>query len=314
MAMQAESLVFIQISHILIINKENYVKKVKITMLSSMADTDFERALDTHVQWNIELVDLKDAIFGKSIVELTREEAGHAAALIQDRALSVYCLSTGLFHGDIEAGEGAFRRDYQGKVEHIISLANVFNPKLIRLLAAQTPKRAEIENCAKYINKKHSWLIPAYAEAVDMIFEAGYKTTIENETGNCIFSNPDEVIEFFRELNRPDKVSLTWDVQNLWQMGTYPTIEVYLKLRNTIGYYHLKGGQSKSKGGELIWRSALEDASWPVVEITKQVIHDGAADVLCLNSSHGQVKEKYDFGDMAKRDLDFIRAAIPEIQ
>ena len=279
-----------------------------------MAGTDFVRALDMHVKWDIELVDLKDAIFGKSIVELTQEEAGHAAALIQDRALSVYCLSTGIFHGDIEAGEGAFRRNYQGKVEHIISLANAFNPKLIRLLAAQTSKRAEIENSVRYINKKHPWLIPAYGEAVDMIHEAGYKTTIENEVGNCIFSKPEELIDFFRILDRPDKVSLTWDVQNLWQMGTYPTIEVYRKIRNAIGYYHLKGGQQDGAGYELLWRSALEDASWPVVEITKQAIHDGVADAICLNPSHGKEKKGYDYSNITGRDLAFIRAAIPEIK
>ena len=36
--------------------------------------------------------DLKDAIFGKSVVDLTDEEACRAAELIGERRLSVYCL------------------------------------------------------------------------------------------------------------------------------------------------------------------------------------------------------------------------------
>jgi hypothetical protein len=57
----------------------------------------------------------------------------------------------------------------------------------------------------------------------------------------------------------------------------------------------------------------LEDASWPVVEITQQVVMDGVAPVICLNGSHGEAKAGYDYNNMTKRDLDFIRRAIPEI-
>lgn len=289
------------------------MKKVRVTMLSAMAGMDFEYALDMHVSWNIELVDLKDSIFGKNLMELTLDEAGHAADLIRERGLSVYCLSTMLFHGEAEMGETAFREENIHKVDHVINLAKILKPKLVRLLASQTSKRAEVKNSVQYIAGHHPWLIPAYGEAVERIYESGFLVTIENETGSCIFSNPTEIIDFFEELNMPEKVSLTWDVQNLWQMGTFPTMEVYRKLRNTIGYYHLKGGQSEKGGVDLVWRSTLEDASWPVVEITRQVVADGVVDVICLNSSHGKAREGQDGNDMAKRDLDFIRSAIPGI-
>jgi len=64
-----------------------------VTILNSMAGADFEKELDQHVAWNIELLDLKDAIFGKGIAELTLEEAERAAKLIQARSLSVYCFN-----------------------------------------------------------------------------------------------------------------------------------------------------------------------------------------------------------------------------
>jgi hypothetical protein len=293
--------------------KESTVTKTRITILNSMAGRDFERALDQHVSWKIEILDLKDAIFGKSITELMEPEAEQAADLISARKLSVYCFSTGLFHGEIELGEAKFRQDYLAKVDHVVDLAKILKPQMIRLLSATTSMRNEVENSVDYIRSKQPWLIPLYAEAVDRIYDAGYRATIENEVRNCIFSKPDEIISFFEELGRREKVCFTWDVQNLWQMGTYPSLAAYGKLKELIGYYHLKGGQQCEDSPELCWRSALEDASWPVMEITRQVVMDGVSDVICLNPSHGTRKEGYDYTHVAKRDLDFIRETIPEV-
>ena len=58
----------------------------EITILNSMAGNVFEVALDQHVSWDIKCLDLKDNIFGKSIIELTEEEARHAAELIHKEA------------------------------------------------------------------------------------------------------------------------------------------------------------------------------------------------------------------------------------
>ena len=294
----------------------------EITILNSMAGNEFEIALDQHVSWGIKYLDLKDNIFGKSIVRLTIEEAKHAAGLIHKRNLSVYCFSTVLFGGDIELGEDRFRKDYLQKIDHVIKIANILQPQTIRLLASATSKRGEIENSVEYLHTNHPWLIPLYIEVIDYLHKAycpkftndlGFKVTIENEVGNCIFSTTEEIIDFFEALDRQERVSLTWDVQNLWQMGTYPTMDVYNKLKGLIGYYHLKGGQQSDDGIELCWRSSLEDASWPVVEITRQVVKDHVSQVICLNGSHGKAKTGYDYNNMTKRDLDFIRRAIPEI-
>lgn len=67
---------------------------VRLTMLSSMADPDFEKALDRHVRWRIRDLDLKDRILGQGLLDLTAREAERAAELIRARGLSVYCLST----------------------------------------------------------------------------------------------------------------------------------------------------------------------------------------------------------------------------
>jgi len=152
-----------------------------------------------------------------------------------------------------------------------------------------------------------------YQDAIDQIHAAGFHPTIENEIGPCIFSTPDEVIDFFQKIGRSDKACFTWDVQNLWQLGTFPTLEIYQKIKPLIGYYHVKGGQAEDDNTSLAWASPLENASWPVLDITRKVIHDGLSPVICLNGSHGRRPDGYDQALEYKRDIHFLKSSIGEI-
>ena len=97
-------------------------------------------------------------------------------------------------------------------------------------------------------------------------------------------------------------------------MGTFPSLEVYERLKPLIGYYHLKGGRAEVEGGDLVWASSLEDASWPVLDITAAVIRDGVSPVICLNPSHGQRPEGYDAAAVWQQDLALLREAFPEVE
>ena len=70
-------------------------------------------------------------------------------------------------------------------------------------------------------------------------------------------------------------VSFTWDVQNLWQMGQFPSLAIYRAMRPLIRYFHVKGGICTEPGGKLAYGSSLEDASWPVEAVTRSVARTG---------------------------------------
>ena len=278
---------------------------VSITMLNSMADRDFETALDRHVEWGLRHLDVKDSVFGKGVADLDDAEARRAAELIEARGLSVYCMSTQLFHGDVEVGEAAFRAAHLKPLERAIAVAKVLRPNLFRLLSARTTRRGQVADSIAWLRDEHPWVIACYREAVERLAAAGLRVTIENECHANILATPDEVTGLFAEIDCGDAVNLTWDVQNMWQMGTVPTLEVYGELRPLLAYYHLKGGQAAPGSGALQWKSSLEDASWPVREITRQVVADGVSPVICLNGSHGKRKPGYAYDDVLARDLAF---------
>ena len=164
-----------------------------------------------------------------------------------------------------------------------------------------------------YLLEAHPWLMGCYREAVGRLSEAGFGATIENECHGCIFETPEDVVQFFEILDCGDAVNFTWDVQNLWQMGTFPTMAVYERLKPLIRYYHLKGGRHGEEDKGLKWKSSLEDASWPVVEITKQVVADRISPVICLNGSHGDRMPGYDYERILERDLAFARSVIAKV-
>lgn len=283
---------------------------VQLTMLNFMAGNDFIESLNTQKSWGITVLDLKNEIYGKSLIDLTSAEAEGVAKEIADREMSVYCFSTELFQDDIEIGEKAFREKSLAKIEQLLEIASILKPTVIRLLAARSSRRSLFSDSTAYVKEHHPWLIPLYREAIDRISDRGYEVTIENECDQCIFSNPVEIISFFGELNRNENVYLTYDVQNLWEMGTYPSLQVYEALSPLIGFYHVKGGQRGEDGSSLAWSSSLEDASWPVIQMTQQAVNEGVSPIICLNPSHGARKLGYDYHEVAKRDLDYLRKYI----
>jgi sugar phosphate isomerase/epimerase len=287
-------------------NGRGDITVTQITLLNSMVSRNFNESLEVQQSWGIQVLDLKDHIYGKSVIDLSEDEAGQAAQAIASWNMSVYCLSTDLFHSDIEAGEQAFQARHMERIAQTIAVARKLQPTVIRLIAAYSSRRNEFTDAVAYAELHHPWLLPMYRKAIDLLNEAGFQVTIENESRNCLMSNPQEIIAFFQELDRPGTF-FTYDVQNLWQMGTFPSAEVYRQLAPLIGYYHLKGGQADENGTQLKWKSSLEDASWPIPDITRLVVQDGTSEVICLNPSHGVVKEGYNYDQIAQRDFKYLQ-------
>jgi len=286
----------------------------ELAVLNSMADSDFETALDRHLAWRLRSLDLKDSIFGGGVLDLSDDHAALVINMVESRGLNVYCVSTMIGHADIEVGEREFRARFRKPLQRAVELGGILRPRFVRLLAAQTSRRSEIADSSAYIRDKHPWLLDFYRDAIDQLSAAGFHVTIENEVGGCIWASEQEILQFLELLDRTDRVRLTWDIVNLWQMGSYPSVRGYELLRPHIGYVHLKGGRADPGSHGLTWASSLADASWPIEQIGRRVIEDGASPVLCLNPSHGARQPGYDYGHIVERDIEFVRALFPEVQ
>lgn len=282
----------------------------KLTMLSAMAGSDFETAARRHAELGLQWLDLKDGLWDETINHLSLENARRAAAIAHAHGLKVFCFSTALCDTDLSEGETAFRARHQATLDHVLKVADILEPGHIRLISAKLKPFPTTESAMAVVERDYPWTLGVYRDLVDRITASGRRALIENETPNVIFDRPESIVRFFQLLERPGKVHYTWDVQNLWQMGVFPTLEVYHQLKPIIGCLHLKGGRTEGTGRTLVHASALEDASWPVVDIVRAAVTDGVAPFLCLNPSHGRKPAGFDIWETAQRDVAFLRTHV----
>ncbi len=286
---------------------------VNLTMLNSMGGEDLSAAVARYVELKMKVVDLKDCIFGKAIAALSDDEAKKAQDIISKSGLSISCFSTGLFHDDIEKGAAHFREQHLSQVDRLIDIAGIMRPEMIRLLSARMAREGAPGKGAEFSGREHGWLVDSYREAIDRIDGSGFKAVIENEAFSNIFTCPEEINGFFGELDRTGKVSFIYDVQNLWQMGCFPSLDVLDRLKGITQCLHLKGGQKEEGGERLKWASSLEDASWPVAAILEEAIKNGVRTV-CLNPSHGDRKPGNDYANVLERDASFAGKIIEGVE
>jgi len=286
-------------------------------MLNSMAGPDFPVALDRHVALGLRLVDLKDGLWGQRVENLSDEQTVRAAALLAERRLEVHCLSTTLGWADANLGEKAWRAGQEKVLERVLRVAAILRPRYVRVLAvrigtAEKPVRWSYGQTVA----AHPWLPTAYAELVRRIQAAGFAACVENEAKHCALAAPEDVIAFFaalRPLVSGGTCDYVWDVQNMWQMGSYPSLAGYQTLRPWLRLLHLKGGRADARG-VLSEACGLRAASWPVLPILEEVRRDGAVSVICLNPSHGKRGPDYDIWRVVQDDIAFLRESLPGLE
>ncbi|MBL9206787.1 MAG: TIM barrel protein [Opitutaceae bacterium] len=282
----------------------------KLTMLNGMAGSDFEVCCRRHVELGLKWLDLKDSLWGQTINNLSLENARRAADLAGEHGLGVACFSTALCSSYLAEGEETFRTRHLRTLDHVLKLAEILRPERIRLIAAMLKPFPADGQAMAVVEREYAWVFNVYRDLIDRMVAAGQRVLLENETPDSIFNQPEGVVRFFRVLDRAEKVRYTWDVQNLWQMGVFPTMDVYRTLRPLIGCIHLKGGRADAEGGPLVHASALEDASWPVAEIMRAAVADGVAPVICLNPSHGKQPPGWNLWETTRRDVAFLRRTL----
>jgi len=304
--------------------------RTQLTVLNAMAARDFDQALAMIKEWGLEWVDLWGFIYGEPIDTLSLAASERVAIALGELGLRAYCLSSRIFDDSVEQDELAFRDTHMATLRKSLAAASVLRPKYVRLIAGRMTDAAATENCVDVLKERYPWVRDVYREAVELILEAGFTPTVENEHFNCFLSTTEEFQDFFEWLSAPSEFRLTWDIVNAWKMGTYPSVEVYQALRPLLGYVHVKGGQaSEHDPTKLKWNVGLDEASWPVREIIQAAVDDGVSPVICLNPAHGEWKPGYDYGDGSTtatpfpkrnlapatgRDIDFLRKNVEGIE
>jgi hypothetical protein len=271
-------------------------REVELTALNFMAGRDFDAAAAQFAQWGLRWMDVWGEVYGKSIAELDAQTATRAAAALERTGLRAYCLSTKVFDDYVERGEEAFRAEHLTTLDRILESAAILKPRFVRLIAGKLSGAGAGPTMPR-LTREHPWVAEVYREAAQRIVAAGFIPTLENEVNDCFLALPRDFVDFVEWVQPTAEFTVTWDIQNAWQMGVFPTIEAYRTLRPLLGYVHTKGGRAADdEPTRMQWNVGLDAASWPVVDIIQEVVDDGVSPVICLNPSHGEFRADYDYG------------------
>lgn len=277
-----------------------------VTATNSIFGTDVFAQIDQQHALGIRVLDLKDRIFGKAVIDLTPEEAGAVARRAAELDMGVHCMSTVLFDDDAAQGEQHFLERHVTRIDEALRVADVLRPTWIRVMTAQLGGRRDGQSLAEHLASQ-PWLIEAYRTVIARVHAAGFATIVENEIEDGILRDPEDVDAFFASVGDAGEVGFTWDVQNMWETGTFPSLGAYERLRPHLRYVHVKGGRMEP-GDPTLWKARLRDASWPVADILEAVAADGSSPVVCINPCHGIVPpEGYDELASAIDDITYVQ-------
>ncbi len=298
-----------------------------LSILAEIMDQDLARAMLRLKPTGITNLDLKDHVFGRPIDHLDDETRSRLAQVVDATGTEIHCFSSMLGYWDLDLiDELEFRRRMSIGIDNLLRTATFVRPRMIRLLACAFADRGAWSNSNRYLDSRAPWVYAAYDDAIARIQRHGLQVTIENEL-HSLFSFPDEALEFFARLKTgavAGSTGLTWDIQNMWQSGTYPSLDVYRALHPIINYVHVKGGQGTPAAPHVMeYRSLLAEAGWPVVDILSRVLADGVSPAICINTSHGEMPPGYEFEHLGQtvelaraeaiRDAAFLRTTFEEI-
>lgn len=282
----------------------------ELTMLNAMAGGAIEDSLARQRELGVRVLDLKNQVFDRSIEDLDPSAAERLAALVAEHGMRIQTLSTCIGLAAVELGEAAWRERFDPALARVEALVPILRPAQVRLLSPQSEHRDELTDAVSYLRAAQPWVLEWFAEAADRLVAAGTAPVLENEVGGNCIARPQEALDLLAAIGRP-RLRLIWDVVNLWQMGTYPSVAVYRQLSPVIAMLHIKGGRADRPGGVLRWRSSLAAASWPLREVLAAALRDGASPVLCLNPPHGAPHDDHPFD--TESDLRHLRSLCEEI-
>jgi sugar phosphate isomerase/epimerase len=163
-------------------------------------------------------------IWGKNVLDLSREELDQVKAEIDRRGIGISALGSPIGKAPIDADFDVYKR----RVQHAIDVANLMETPYIRMFSFYCNDRDE--DRPKVMRRMQAM--------VDMAAAGGVTMLHENEKG--IYGEQAERCLDLHQTIVGDSFRATFDPANFVQAGVKPFDTAYPLLKPYIGYFHIK--------------------------------------------------------------------------
>jgi len=216
---------------------------MKLTAITDEISQNFEHALDVLLEYGIRHAELR-GLWGTNIADLSPEQAQRAKNALEERGMSVVCLSTPFYKCDLalnSENEGekagpmhlAQPRTFEQQkdiLRRCADLAELFGTKYLRVFtfwrkAVLTP---EIE----------AQIVEAFQEPLAFAKERGLTLLLENEY-SCYIGTGEEAARIVQTINHPN-LKIVWDPGNAFCADEVPYPNGYNAIKPYFVHMHIK--------------------------------------------------------------------------
>ena len=275
---------------------------MRLTLQSDMCGSTLEEVIAFHLDRGLSELDLKTGLAGEPVETMTLDDARRARAMLDAAGLGLYCLSTSLFAVEL-AADGRAVEDDAARLQELGPVIDVLAPRYVRVLAAIRPEHGS--SPVAHLPGAVAYAAALRSSAADLTAR-GTGLLIENGPENSVVSSAANARQLAELIGTGSTIGFIWDVQNMWQSGSFPRASDPAEFGSLLKYVHVKGGRTAGPvPGELVSASTLADASWPVVEVLDAVRELGTVECIALNPSHGR-HESTTPDSIRDHDIDFL--------
>jgi sugar phosphate isomerase/epimerase len=267
---------------------------IAVSIFNDQISENLEEALLSLKQWDYDRVDLRERIFGESVIDMISDQQRVAIVeMLGKYPLTVGCLGTRQL---VVSPEGL---PYQVKIlNQLIKTALAVKTAHIRIC---TEERTT-DMTARHTRSRAT--VTNFRALCDLAGEHGITLVLENKP-TSITNRGSELCELVAAVGRKN-LRVVWDAVNSWQGGFTDVTADYAAIKDILGIVHLRGAIARPDD-PLVFGSSevLGDDTFPNRTIVDRLVQDRFDGQITLDLSLGQI-ERYQNKALSGADISRI--------
>jgi sugar phosphate isomerase/epimerase len=281
---------------------------IKTSIFNDEVSHDLIEALDLMSSWGQEILDLREYIFGKTVIdEISDAQRDELFGILSKYKFEIGCIGTRKLIVD----PGSDKNEMIKLLKRLLVTAKAVKTGYIRICSF-APRPENEEARLEMITPS----VPLMKEFADIAGAEGITLLLENKP-TSVTNKGSEMTDFLGRVNHP-KVKAQWDVVNSW-IGGYHNIERdYADCKDFIGSVHLKGAMGKKDEPGIYDRGGvMGQDEVPHRTVVECLVKDGFKNNITLDLAVGSIK-KDEFNmtrqEISRTSLEYTKKLIKETE
>jgi sugar phosphate isomerase/epimerase len=292
----------------MVIQKYNLDLMIRTSIFNDEVSHNLTEALDLMTSWGQDIFDLREYIFGKTVIdEISDAQRDELLQILSRYKFDIGCIGTRKLIADPDAD----RLEMINLLKRLIKTAKAVNTDYIRICSfAPRPEEEGVR-----LNMLAP-AVPLMKEFADIAGAEGITLLLENKP-TSITNKGSEMAEFLGRVNSP-AVKAQWDVVNSWIGGYYNIDKDYEDCKDFIGSVHLKGAMGKKEDPKVYDRGGvMGQDEFPHRAVVERLMKEGFKNNITLDLSIGSIKkEEFNMtrGEISRVSLEYTKKLVKEAE